>query len=213
LRKADGMEKLTGVRKSAYRLTEPAVQLLMRTGITPNNLSWLGFSIAVGAAVLIATGHLFIAGFVVIAAGFFDMLDGSLARRTNMVTASGAVLDSTLDRVSEAVLLLGVMIFYLFLGSRPALGILFVCLALIGSPLTSYIRAKAEAIGIDCKMGLFTRPERVIVLAVGLLASPLNNNALIIALAVIATLSFVTAGQRLSYLLKQTGNQCGGRVG
>lgn len=204
------MVKLTGVRRSAYHLTEPAVQLLVRTGITPNNLSWLGFSIAVGAAVLIATGHLFVAGFVVLAAGFFDMLDGALARRTNQVTSSGAVLDSILDRVSEAVLLLGILIFYLFFSdSRSTLGILLVCLALIGSPLTSYIRARAEAIGIECKIGLFTRPERVIVLAVGLLASPINN-ALIIALAIIATLSFVTAGQRLFYVLKQTRNQRGG---
>jgi CDP-diacylglycerol--glycerol-3-phosphate 3-phosphatidyltransferase len=185
------------------------VQLLVRTGITPNNLSWLGFSIAVGAAVLIATGHLFVAGFVVLAAGFFDMLDGALARRTNRVTSSGAVLDSILDRVSEAVLLLGILIFYLFSDSRSTLGILLVCLALIGSPLASYIRARAEAIGIECKIGLFTRPERVIVLAVGLLASPINN-ALIIALAIIATLSFVTAGQRLFYVLKQTRNQRGG---
>jgi CDP-diacylglycerol--glycerol-3-phosphate 3-phosphatidyltransferase len=204
------MVKLTGVRRSAYHLTEPAVQLLVRTGITPNNLSWLGFSIAVGAAVLIATGHLFVAGFVVLAAGFFDMLDGALARRTNRVTSSGAVLDSILDRVSEAVLLLGILIFYLFFSdSRSTLGILLVCLALIGSPLTSYIRARAEAIGIECKIGLFTRPERVIVLAVGLLASPINN-ALIIALAIIVTLSFVTAGQRLFYVLKQTRNQRGG---
>ena len=204
------MVKLTGVRRSAYHLTEPAVQLLVRTGITPNNLSWLGFSIAVGAAVLIATGHLFVAGFVVLAAGFFDMLDGALARRTNRVTSSGAVLDSILDRVSEAVLLLGILIFYLFFSdSRSTLGILLVCLALIGSPLTSYIRARAEAIGIECKIGLFTRPERVIVLAVGLLASPINN-ALIIALAIIVTLSFVTAGQRLFYVLKQTKNQRGG---
>ena len=185
------------------------MQLLMRTGITPNNLSWLGFSIAVGAAVLIATGHLFVAGFVVLAAGFFDMLDGALARRTNRVTSSGAVLDSILDRVSEAVLLLGILIFYLFSDSRSTLGILLVCLALIGSLLVSYIRARAEAIGIECKIGLFTRPERVIVLAVGLLASPINN-ALIIALAIIVTLSFVTAGQRLFYVLKQTRNQRGG---
>jgi CDP-diacylglycerol--glycerol-3-phosphate 3-phosphatidyltransferase len=203
------MVKLSGVRRSAYHLTEPAVQLLVRTGITPNNLSWLGFSIAVGAAVLIATGHLFVAGFVVLAAGFFDMLDGALARRTNQVTSSGAVLDSILDRVSEAVLLLGILIFYLFSDSRSTLGILLVCLALIGSLLTSYIRARAEAIGIECKIGLFTRPERVIVLTVGLLASPINN-VLIIALAIIATLSFVTAGQRLFYVLKKTRDQRGG---
>ena len=196
------MPKLTEVRKSVYQLTEPLVPLLVKTHITPTTLTWLGFAISLGAAALIATGHLLIAGFVVVS-GFFDMLDGALARHTDQVTHSGAVLDSTLDRVSEAVLLLAVLIFYLSSANPPAMGILFVSLALIGSPLVSYIRAKAEAIGLECKMGLFTRPERVITLAVGLLASRIDY-ALITVLAIIAVFSFVTAGQRLRYVLKQT---------
>ena len=109
------MPKLTQVRKSAYSLTGPILRLLVRTHITPTTLTWLGFSISLGAAALIATGHLFIAGFVVLTSGFFDMLDGALARHTNQVTRFGAVLDATLDRVSEAILLLGILIFYLFL--------------------------------------------------------------------------------------------------
>jgi len=197
------MAKLTRVRKSAYHLTEPIVPLLVKTHITPTALTWVGFSIAIGGAILIASGHPFIAGFVVLTAGFFDMLDGALARHTNQVSRFGAVLDSTLDRISEAVLLLGILIFYLFFGNQSATGTLLVCLALIGSPLVSYIRARAEAIGLECKIGLFTRAERVIVLAVGLLLSHISY-ALIIALAIIAAFSFVTAGQRLSYVLKQT---------
>jgi len=197
------MAKLTRVRKSAYHLTEPIVPLLVKTHITPTALTWVGFSIAIGGAILIASGHPFIAGFVVLTAGFFDMLDGALARHTKQVSHFGAVLDSTLDRISEAVLLLGILIFYLFFGNQSATGILLVCLALIGAPLVSYIRARAEAIGLECKIGLFTRAERVIVLAVGLLLSHISY-ALIIALAIIAAFSFVTAGQRLSYVLKQT---------
>ena len=197
------MAKLTRVRKSAYHLTEPIVPLLVKTHITPTALTWVGFAIAIGGAILIASGHPFIAGFVVLTAGFFDMLDGALARHTNQVSHFGAVLDSTLDRISEAVLLLGILIFYLFFGNQSATGILLVCLALIGAPLVSYIRARAEAIGLECKIGLFTRAERVIVLAVGLLLSHISY-ALIIALAIIAAFSFVTAGQRLSYVLKQT---------
>ena len=196
------MAKLTQVRKSAYYLTEPAIRLLVRTHITPTTLTWLGFSITLGAAALIATGHLFIAGFVVLIAGFFDMLDGALARRTNKVTRFGAILDSTLDRVSEAVLLLSILIFYL-LGNQPVIGILLVCLALISSQLVSYVRARAEAAGLECQVGLFTRAERVIVLAVGLLLSHFGY-ALFGALAVIAVFSFVTAGQRLYHVLKQT---------
>lgn len=198
------MAKLTRVRKSAYYLTEPAVQFLARRHITPTTLTLTGFVITLGAAVLIATGYLFIAGFVVLVAGFFDMLDGALARRTNQVTRFGAVLDSVLDRVSDAVPLLGILVFYLFFSDRSTVGILVVCLALIGSPLVSYIRARAEALGLECQVGLFTRAERVIVLAVGLWLSPFVNYALIIALAVIAVFSFVTAGQRLIYVRQQT---------
>jgi CDP-diacylglycerol--glycerol-3-phosphate 3-phosphatidyltransferase len=201
------MPKLTEVRKSAYQLTEPLVPLLEKTHITPTTLTWLGFAISLGAAALIATGHLIIAGVVVLVSGLFDMLDGALARHTKQVTRSGAVLDSTLDRVSEAVLLLAVAVYYLlFFADPPFLGILFTSLALMGSPLVSYIRAKAEAIGLECKIGLFTRPERVVTLAVGLLASRVDF-ALVTVLAIIAVLSFVTAGQRLRYVLKQTRKQ------
>lgn len=198
------MAKLTQVRKSAYYLTEPAVRFLARKHITPTTLTLLGFLITLGAAALIATGHLFIAGFVVLVAGFFDMLDGALARRTNQVTRFGAVLDSVFDRVSDAVPLLGILIFYLFFREQSAVGILLVCLALIGAPLVSYIRARAEALGLECQVGLFTRAERVIVLAVGLLLSPVVYYALNIALAVIAVFSFVTAGQRLVYVWQRT---------
>lgn len=199
------MTELPRLRKStSSRLTEPIVRFLVKTHVTPDTLTWLGFSIALVAAAVIATGHPFIAGFIVLAAGFFDMLDGALARHTGRVTPFGAVLDSTLDRVSEAVLLVGVLIFYLLSGNRPTLGILFVCLALIASPLVSYLRAKGEALGIECRVGLFTRPERVIALAIGLLASRVIDYALIIALVVIAVFSFVAAGQRLLYLKRQT---------
>jgi len=197
------MPKLTEVRKSAYYITEPLVPFLTRRHVTPTTLTWIGFAISLGAAALIATGHLFPAGFVVLVSGFFDMLDGALARHSNQATRFGAVLDSTLDRVSEAVLLLSILIFYLISGSQPFIGIMVAGLALIGSPLVSYVRAKAETIGLECKVGLFTRAERVIVLAVGLLASYFSY-ALVIALAIIALFSFITAGQRLYYVLKQT---------
>lgn len=196
------MAKLTRVRKSGYRLTEPIIRLLVKTNVTPNTLTWVGFSIALGAAALIATGHLFIAGFVVLASGFFDMLDGALARHTSQVTRSGGILDSILDRVSEAMLLLGVLIFYLLSTPQPGLGILLVSLALTGSPMVSYIRARAEAAGLECQVGIFTRAERVITLAIGLLLSPLSY-AMNIAIGIIALFSFVTAGQRLFYVLKQ----------
>ena len=104
---------LSGARKNiAHYFTRPVVQLLARTPLTPDTLTWLGFLIAVGAAVLIGSGHLFAAGFVVLIGGFFDMLDGALARSTNRTTRFGAVLDSTLDRLAEAVVLIGLLVAY-----------------------------------------------------------------------------------------------------
>ena len=195
------MTKLSQARKAiAYHFTQPAVRLLAKTPITPSALTWFGFLLAIGAAALIATEHLLIAGLVVLIAGFFDILDGALARHTNRTTPFGAVLDSTLDRLSEGVLLLGILVLY---AREPSItGVLLASAALLGSPLVSYIRARGEALGLECQVGLFTRPERVIVLALGLLL-----NQVIIALAIIVVFSFITAGQRLIHLRRQTINR------
>ena len=204
------MVKLPQVRKTiAYRITEPVVQLLAKMPISPNTITWLGFLLTVGAAALIATGHLLAAGLMVLFAGFFDILDGALARRTNRTTRFGGILDSTLDRLSEASLLLGILVLFLLVEEQSVLftllakkwSILLVGVTLLVSPLVSYIRARAEAIGLECQVGLFTRFERVIVLVLGLLL-----NQVVIALAIIVVLSFVTAGQRLVHIWQQTKN-------
>ena len=193
---------LSDLRKTlAYRFTEPVARLLAKTAITPNVITWLGFLLAVGAAAFIVSEHLFAAGWVVLVAGFFDMLDGALARYTNQTTRFGAVLDSTLDRLSEAVLLLGILVFYA--GEQSIAGILLASVALVSSLLVSYIRARVEALGLECQVGLLTRTERVIVLVLGLLLHQIDN-ALIIALAIVVVFSFFTAGQRLLYVWKQT---------
>lgn len=174
------------------------VRVLVRTPLTPSAITWFGFILALGAAALIITGHPFAAGFVVLLAGFFDILDGALARRIEKVTPFGAVLDSTLDRLSDAALLLAI----LFSFDWTTWLVLLVFLALLGSVLVSYTRARAEAVGLECQVGLFTRAERVVVLALGLLLSHLAN-ALVIALAVIVVFSFFTAGQRLFHVWRQ----------
>jgi len=174
------------------------VRVLVRTPVTPGAITWFGFILALGAAALIITGHPFAAGFMVLVAGFFDILDGALARRIEQATPFGAVLDSTLDRLSEAVVLLAILVLY---GGAPWV-VLLVFLALLVSLLVSYIRARAEAVGLECQVGLFTRAERVIVLALGLLLSQIAN-ALVIALAIIVVFSFFTAGQRLVYVWQQ----------
>ncbi|HUT68383.1 MAG TPA: CDP-alcohol phosphatidyltransferase family protein [Dehalococcoidales bacterium] len=196
------MPKLEKARKSISNcVTQPIVNLLARTPLTPNVVTWLGFCITIVAAVLIVTGHLFAAGFVVLVAGLFDMLDGALARVTNRVTRFGGILDSTLDRLSEAILLLGLLA--VFAREQQVAESILVGVALLGSLMVSYIRARMEGLGIECKTGLFTRPERVIVLALGLLLSRFDC-ALVIALAVITFFSYFTAGQRLLYAWRQT---------
>lgn len=185
----------------AYYLTWPVVRLLAKTLITPSAITWLGFLLAVGAALLIVSGQLLAAGLVVLVAGYFDILDGALARYTNRTSRFGALLDSILDRLSEGVLLLGILVLYA--REQSVVMVVLVGLALFGSLLVSYIRARAEAAGLECRVGLFTRTERVIVLTLGLLLSHLAN-ALAIALVIIVVFSFVTVGQRLVYVWQQT---------
>ena len=196
------MANSSGFRRTlGSYLTQPALELLARTSITPSVITWFGFLVTVGAAALIISGHLFAAGFVVLVAGFFDILDGALARHTNRVTRFGALLDSTLDRLAEAVLLLGILVLYA--REQSFIPILLIGVALVSSLLVSYIRARSEGLGLECQVGLFTRAERVVVLALGLLLNQFFD-ALIIALAIIVVLSLFTFGQRLFYVWQQT---------
>ena len=137
---------------------------------------------------------------MVLVAGFFDILDGALARLIKKATPFGAVLDATLDRLSEAVILLAILAVYAIQQSLP--GVLLVGAVLILSLLVSYIRAKAEAEGLECKAGIFTRAERVVVLALGLLLGYFTP-ALLIALAIIVVFSLVTVIQRVVYVWRQ----------
>ncbi len=196
------MSKLAEVRKTtASYLTLPIVKFLAKTPITPNVITWLGFLITVGAAVLIVTGNLIAAGLVVLFAGFLDMLDGALARFNNQATNFGAILDSTLDRLAEAALLLGILV--LFASQQLVAWSFLAGITLLGSLMVSYVRARIEGVGLECKVGLFTRPERVIILALGLLLSWIDY-VLIIVLIVTALFSFFTMIQRLLYAYRQT---------
>jgi CDP-diacylglycerol---glycerol-3-phosphate 3-phosphatidyltransferase len=192
------MDKLQVIRKSfAALITSPLVNLLAKSSVTPNMVTWFGFFIILAAAALAAFGHPFAAGWVVLLSGFFDIIDGALARKTNQVTRFGGILDSTLDRASEVIMLIGIMAFYLF---NPELYnpwiIILIGFTIMGSFLVSYVRARAEALKIDCQVGIFTRAERVIILALGLLLSSLPY-VLVGALAIIALLSIITTIQRL----------------
>jgi len=188
---------LTDVRrKLAYRITNPLVGTLSRSGITPNGLTFVNLALNIAAAYVIATGHFLLGGILILVAGIFDLLDGALARFTKQTTRFGAILDSTVDRISEAATLFGLLIWYSAGGGRLEIALVFA--VLIGSFLVSYIRARAEGLGWQCQVGLFTRAERVIVLAIGLMI-----DQVLIALCVLAVFVFTTVVQRVVYLWKQ----------
>lgn len=196
------MPSLETSRKSlGSRVILPVVRLLARTPLTPDAITWLGFVVTLGAAALVVFRHFLAAGIVVLVAGAFDLLDGALARLTGRTTRFGAILDSTLDRLSEAALLLALL--WVFVDSGRTGMSLLSGFAIVGSLLVSYIRARMEGLGIACQAGLFTRPERVVVLALGLILAQFNHS-LVIALALVTAFSYITAGQRLLYAWRQT---------
>jgi len=175
----------------ALRITNPVIGILGKSGIKPDALTFTGLAINIGAAYVIATGHFPLGGILILVAGLFDLLDGALARFAKKTTKFGAILDSAVDRISEAAIFCGLLVWYMPGRSE----ILLIFAVLIGSFLVSYIRARAEGLGLECKGGLFTRAERVIVLAVGLLV-----NQVVIALWILVVFVYITVVQRLVYL-------------
>jgi CDP-diacylglycerol--glycerol-3-phosphate 3-phosphatidyltransferase len=192
------MASLAEIRGSiASRITNPVVGILSRSGIKPNALTFINLALNIVAAYVIAGSHFVLGGVLVLVSGLFDLLDGALARFTGQTTRFGAILDSTVDRISEAAILCGLLVWYIPQEAKIAIVLVFA--VLIGSFLVSYIRARAEGLGLQCQIGLFTRAERVIVLAIGLLV-----NQVFITLCILAVLIYITVVQRLLYLWKQT---------
>lgn len=177
-------------KRAPARVLGPIVGALARAGVTPNQISVAGFLGNVGAAALIANGQLMPAGIVVLVASALDMLDGGLARATGRATPFGGVLDSTLDRLSEATVLFGVLWYEIELGHQEESLLAFA--AVVGSMMVSYIRARVEAAGGALTDGLFTRSERVVVTGVALIFGWLRP-----ALWLLAVLTLATAVQRL----------------
>jgi len=189
---------ITDIRRTwPRRLTEPVARLVAKTGLSPNTLTVLGLFLNLGVAAIIATGHTLVGGLMVLFAGAFDLLDGTVARLTQRSTRFGALLDSTLDRLSDAALLFGLLILYVRQHSSGE--ILLVYIALVGSMMVSYTRARAEGLQLECEVGLLARGERVVILALGLIF-----NQVIIALWILAVLTSITAAQRVFYVWQKT---------
>jgi len=185
------------IKQPARRIAEAVAKLLARTGVSPNVLTLVGFVLNVLVAIVLASGSLRLGGILLLLAGLFDTLDGALARVTRASSRFGAFLDSTLDRYSEAALLFGLLFEATRRRDAPVELLTFV--VIVGSLMVSYCRARAEGLGLDCEVGIAPRPERVLLLGLGLIL-----HLEVIALVILALLTHVTAVQRILHVRAAT---------
>jgi len=189
------MNRITIRKKMSSLLETPAALLLIKLGLSPNKITVLGLIIAVSSAYLISVGQLAFGGITLLVSGIFDILDGAVARLSDKETKYGAFLDSVTDRISESVILLGLLIF--FLDTSSTWGAVLTYTAVVGSIGVSYVRARAEGLGIECKIGIMTRPERVATLVIGLIIVPWWIWSIYISLILISSLNIFTFVQRI----------------
>ena len=166
------------LQKAIYKVIDPVVKGLIKVGLTPNAVTMIGLLLNIGVAVVFIVGaekgnrgdlrYIGWAGALVLFAGIFDMLDGQVARLGNMSSVFGALFDSVLDRYSESVMFLGIC--YYLVAKHYFISSLFAFIALIGSMMVSYTRARSEGLGIQNKGGLMQRPERVVLVGVSAIA-------------------------------------------
>ncbi|MDP9180244.1 MAG: CDP-alcohol phosphatidyltransferase family protein [Chloroflexota bacterium] len=190
-------------RSAPSWLTEPVVRPLARLGVTPNMLTLLGVLGNCGAGALAANGDFLWAGIAVLLASALDMFDGALARATGQATPFGSAFDATMDRVSEAAVFFGLLIYFSDKGQQTEELLIFV--AIVASILVSYVRARAEIIGLNMKEGAFTRFERVALIGAGLIAHDLfGENVITPVLWILAVLASFTVLQRLAIVWLRT---------
>jgi CDP-diacylglycerol--glycerol-3-phosphate 3-phosphatidyltransferase len=183
------------IRAQARRL----VQVTGLERLSPNVLTILGLFVNLASGILIGVGALIAGGLVLLFASVFDILDGAVARVTGKVYRYGAFLDSMTDRYAEGFTFIGLLYYYLFNGHHTVEPMLVIA-ALTGSLLVSYVRARAQSLGFVCDGGLLARPERVVLIVLGLLIPPI----LLPVLWVLAVLTNVTAMQRIYFVWRQS---------
>jgi len=174
----------TSLQLGIYKVINPFVKLLIKLGLTPNAVTTIGLALNIGVAVIFILGaekgnrgdleFVGWAGALVLFAGVFDMLDGQVARLGNMKSTFGAMYDSVLDRYSELILFLGIC--YYLISHHYFLSSLFAFIAMIGSMMVSYTRARAEGLGVECKGGVMQRPERVVLIGVSAIVCGISSN-------------------------------------
>lgn len=205
-------------RQRYLRIITPVGNFLARMGVNPNVLSTFGLILSITAGIMYSMGFFFLASFVVIPAGVSDTLDGQLARQTGRSSKFGAFFDSTLDRYSDLFLLLGMAWFFsgyhissdfnghVINNASHPWTILLIILAITGSFMVSYCRARAEGLGLECNIGIMQRPERIALIVLGSLLSALPGIGLLLmktTLLVLAVSTNITAIHRILHVKSQ----------
>lgn len=196
------------VQDRAVKFLSPLFQPLIRRKVDPNYVTTVGFLVTISAGIAFFTGHVRIGGFLVLLGGFIDIVDGQVARATGLASVFGSFYDSTLDRISEIVVFLG--IFSLYGGGHPDFDypwmVYTVALALAGSLMVSYTRARAESLGLDCSVGVMQRLERVVLIGGSalLFGGAFEGAVLTWVLIIMAVLTNFTAFQRIVWVYRNT---------
>ncbi|MHB1170512.1 MAG: CDP-alcohol phosphatidyltransferase family protein [Longimicrobiales bacterium] len=198
------MPKLDSLRGAVYGIINPLTDWLSEKRVHPNALTTIGFFVTVSSAFAYHQHHVRTAGFLILLGGFFDILDGRVARLSGLGSKFGAFYDSTLDRISEIAVFMGLL--SLYNDYRLELGdvgmIYLIMLAMAGSLMISYTRARAEAMGLDCKVGLMPRAERVVLLGAASLFFGEAWEGLVLkgVILIMAVLTNLTAFQRIIWV-------------
>ena len=197
------------LKNGALRVIEPAISLLARNRVSPNAITTVGTLVTVAAGVVYGTGHIMTAGWIMAVTSFFDVIDGEVARRTGRCTVFGAFYDSSLDRVADGALLAGLTVLYATNPIHHNLYMMVVCLlGIIGTFMVSYTRARAESLGIDAKVGVMQRPERIVLLSApqALFGLFWNGWVLIGIVILLSVTAWITAVQRIAFVYRATQN-------
>lgn len=197
------------IGRGASRIISAMVRGLAHGRINPNLLTVIGVSLNVGCGLLFGFGHFFWAGIILIVANLFDMLDGQVARLSGRVTRFGGFLDSSLDRLSDMVVFVGLIIYYARdTEAHSTLNVFLACAAMMGSVLVSYTSARAESLIPKCDVGFLRRPERVVLLIIGALTTHPNSqnpflNRMPAVLWILAVGSFWTFAHRMYHTWRE----------
>jgi CDP-diacylglycerol--glycerol-3-phosphate 3-phosphatidyltransferase len=202
--------KLTGdLEKPFYAAVKPLVEWLIRAGVRPNTITTIGTGLVLVSAVVYASGHIRIGGLLLLLSGVADTLDGQVARGGAMVTRFGAFYDSTLDRVGDGATFIGIGAFLLTAPdvAYRTLAVILCMVAILASVLVSYARARAEGLGLDCKVGIAQRAERILGLGLASFIFGAGRHALLLEaiVALLAIASIITVVQRFVYVHRHAG--------